>query len=423
MQSKVVATLVIGLGIVVAAAVLIRLAIGSEPDYADLVPAPDAVVWEVGNETALWLSTNRRDVDARIRSVALGVGGLHRAFPESGEALALGRGEGCLDWAVSELESYGVADYTGGKQVSLQGAIERDGTTGALDVYLRVYPKGADIGDLQDLTSNVQFRTAHADGSNHKFQVSAGSSTYSGNDYRYKVPVTSGVWVFEASHDSRFPIVNTHRIEVEVSENVVTASVIDVADVRILQHGGVGFIACSENDTVLVTLHGEDGEELNRYWVSVHDRPAAPRAVPPPDAGYNIRRVCVDSADHQINYLSGSEQVGASFDNGGFGLSGTIQSAVLEDIIQASHYQYFFASTLSSGEVQLQVTDVGASSIGLDADQVYPVRLTATDNSGVADDPDTEDINEFVPDATAHLDVGVWVDKSTLSPGDDGLCS
>ena len=209
----------------------------------------------------------------------------------------------------------------------------------------------------------------------------------------------------------------------EVSENEPTASVIDVADVRILQHGGVGFIACSQNDTVLVTLHGENNEELNRYWVSVHDRATPPDATPPPDAGYNIRRVCVDSTDHQMNYLSGSEYAGAAFDAADFGLSGTIQEVRLADTAPENHYQYFFASDLTSGEVQLQVTSVGASALGLDADQVYPVRLTATDDSGTDDDPDTADVDEFVPNATAHLDIGVWVDTSTLSPNDDGRCS
>ena len=410
--------LVMGLGAVLAAAGLITFALGDEPDYADLVPAPDMVVWEVGDETTLWLSTNRRDVDVRIRSVALGVGGLHRAFPESGRAMVLGRGEGCLDWAVKKLESYNVASssVTGRKSVSLQGAIERDGTTGDLDISLRVYPKGADIGELTEPVTT----TADDTGSIFTLVVAAGTSQYSSRVY--DVPATSGVWVFEASHDERFPIVNTHRIEVEVGENVTTASVLDVADVRILEHGGVGFIACSQNDTVLVTLHGQDGEELNRYWVAVHTRPTH-TAVPPADAGYNIRRVCVDSADHQLNFLSGGEEVGATFDRDDFGLDGTIQKVRLEDTADDHHYQYFFAASVSSGNVQVQVTDVGASELGLDADQVYPVRLTATDNSVVVPDDTSTPEDEEVIGAMAHLDIGVWVDTTTLSPLDDGRCS
>ena len=405
---------------VLAVAVLINYAIGDPPDYADLVPAPDVEVWEVGDETTLWLSTNRRDVDVRIRSVALGVGGLHRAFPESGRAMVLGRGEGCLDWAVSELESYNVADSTGGgKSVSLQGAIERDGTTGALDIYLRIYSKGADIGELHDLKGSTD-RGVLAPGTVFTLQVADGSSEYSSRVY--DVPATSGVWVFEASHDERFPIVNTHRIEVEVGENVTTASVLDVADVRILEHGGVGFIACSQNDTVLVTLHGQEGEELNRYWVAVHTRPTHV-AIPPADAGYNIRRVCVDSADQQLNFLDGGEYVGGPFNAAAFGLTGTIQKVRLEDTALDHHYQYFFAASVSSGDVQLQVTDVGASELGLDADQVYPVRLTATDDSVVVPDDTSTPEDEEVIGAMAHLDIGVWVDTTTLSPLDDGSCS
>ena len=125
--------------------------------------------------------------------------------------MVLGRGEGCLDWAVSELESYSVADSGGGKRVSLQGDIERDGTTGELDVYLRVYPKGADIGSLVDRTNSL-LTTAPSAGAVFKFAVNAGTSTFTGSGYLYTVPATSGVWVFEASHDQRFPIVNTpHR--------------------------------------------------------------------------------------------------------------------------------------------------------------------------------------------------------------------
>ena len=190
------------------------------------------------------------------------------------------------------------------------------------------------------------------------------------------------------------------------------------AALDLVRDTGVGLIACAVADDVAITLHGDEGEELNRYLVDIQARPTSVPASPPNGAGYSIRRVCVDSAVH---YLSGGELVGDAFDGDAFGLSGTIRQVQLADTAPENRYRYFFAHSLTAGDVQLRITDVGA--IGLDANQVYPVRLTATDNRlVVADDPDTDE-DEAVIGVTAHLDVGVWVDVSTLSPGDDGQCS
>ena len=286
--------MVMVLGGLLAAAALISLATGAEPDYANLAPAPNEIVWEQGDETMVWLQTNRDDVDLRVGSAALGFGSIERVFSESGKSTVLGRHEGCV-------------------------------TTNASGFHL-------------------------------------------------------------------------------------------------VKDTGVGLIACSAAADVAITLHGDGGVELNRYLVDIQARPTPGPAASLP-AGYNIRQVCVDSADHQINYLSGGEQGGDSFDGADFGLAGTIQSVQLADTAQENHYLYFFAYSLSAGEVQLRITDVGASAIGLDADQVYPVRLTATDNTiVVADDPNTPEDEEEVG-VTAHLDVGVWLDTSTLSPNDNGRCS
>ena len=91
MQSRVVATLVVGLGILLAAAVLVRLAIGSEPDYARLVPAPDSIIWEKGQESTILISTNLDDVYLRIDSVAMGIESVQSAVPHSGELKVPGR--------------------------------------------------------------------------------------------------------------------------------------------------------------------------------------------------------------------------------------------------------------------------------------------------------------------------------------------
>ena len=55
-------------------------------------------------------------------------------------------------------------------------------------------------------------------------------------------------------------------------------------------------------------------------------------------------------------------------------------------------------------------------------ERIYPVRLTATDDTAVEDDPDTPDGDESAAGTTASLDVGVWIDNTTLSPNDDGRC-
>ena len=404
MQAGGVAKLVIGLAILAAVAVLIRLAIGSEPDYADLAPAPDTAVWEVGDETTVWLETNRRNVELRINSVALGVGNIERVFPEAGVAMTLGRAEGCVTWAVNGLELGAVTGSGGSRSVRVDGTVNRNGHAGSLDVHMRVFTEGDDpSGGLEQAVT-----------------ILAGVDN---NDFVWTVNVTPDApRVFEASHDAKFPEVYTRRITVDPASGEATADT-EAEGLLVPMGGGLGIIACSQHDDALITLHGEDGEELNRYLVDVHTKPTPAAATPPPDAGYNIRRVCVDATDNQVNYLSGGELVGGTFDAAAFGLSGTIQSVQLDDTAPDHHYQYFFSYTVTSGEVQLLITDAGASGLGLGSDQVYPVRLTATDNSGVEDDPDTADVDEFVPDATAHLDLGVWVDSSTLSPGDDGLCS
>ena len=399
---RLVPTTVLGLAGVLAAAGLIVLATGDPPDYADLVPAPDTIVWEVGDETTLWLQTNRNDVDLRINSVALGVGNIERAFPEAGAAMTLGRAEGCVTWAVNGLE-LGSSVHSGtNRQVTVAGTVNRNGHTGSLDVYVRTYVEG-------DEPSNALAQTV---------TVPDGD-----DDFTWAVTVSpDSKRVFEASHDDDFPEVYTRRITVD-PETAEATSDTEAEGLLVPHGGGVGVIACSQHDDALITLHGEDEEELNRYLVDVHSKPTAQPAMPPPDAGYTIRRVCVDATDSQVNYLSGGEFVGGPFDEDDFGLDGTIQSIQLDDTAADHHYQYFFSYALSSGEVQLLVTDAGASGLGLDSDQVYPVRLTAIDDTQIADDPATTEVDEMQDGLTAHVDVGVWVDSSTLSPSDDGRCS
>lgn len=148
---------------------------------------------------------------------------------------------------------------------------------------------------------------------------------------------------------------------------------------------------------------------------------SVPIGQQPIDAGYRTARVCVDDASTQGLYLDGGELVGPVMDNTAFGLAGTIQAAELVDMDMDDDYRYFFGYTLASGGVQLSVTDAGASGLGLDDTHVYPVRLEVVDDTVFLDDPLTAK-DEAMNGLTAMLDVGVWVDASTLSPGDDGAC-
>ena len=128
------------------------------------------------------------------------------------------------------------------------------------------------------------------------------------------------------------------------------------------------------------------------------------------DAPYTTRRICVDhihdgiatSTLNRAAYLSGGELVGApvaATDPDGDGLASYLG---LED--DGQDFMFFDYAT-SSG--QLFVSAAGADDrLGLDADQVYPVIVTAADGRGKWD----------------AITVGVWIDSSTPSPSGDGLC-
>ena len=74
----------------------------------------------------------------------------------------------------------------------------------------------------------------------------------------------------------------------------------------------------------------------------------------------------------------------------------------LED--EGSNY-FFFGYSTSPG--QLFVSDAGADDyVGLDADQIYPVIVTAADRRGKWD----------------KIEVGVYLDSATPAPSGDGLC-
>ena len=401
--------LVLAMGALVAVAVFINFAISDGPDHADLVPAPDSIVWEEGDETIVWLSTNRRDVDLRIDSVSLGFGDIRRIFPEAGESMTLGRAEGCQDWAVSLLEPHDPLNTIQDDEFIVHVEIDRNGYDLPVEVHLRYRLFGATTWVTAMSSDGVSDKDLHLAGTE--------------SDFEYRIEpgaAAKGVYEVQASSSVKFPEPIARSITVDMYDKTGTTDAKAEA-ILMVEDTGVGLVACDEHDGVVVTLHGNEGEELNRYLLDIVARPASATGGPSPDASYVSRRVCVDAADDQENYLSGGEEVGGPFDAADFGLDGGIQSAELIDVLDGNDYRYFVNYSLSSGSIQLSVSDPGASVFGLDSDRIYPVRLTATDDSGTDDDPNTPG-NEFVPDATAHLDVGVWLDTSTLSPGDDGSC-
>ena len=146
-----------------------------------------------------------------------------------------------------------------------------------------------------------------------------GVSSYTGEEY--KIPAAEGVWVIEASHDERFPATAhiSTRGDVSAIPNTLTwpPAMAEAEDVVLPPDVGVGLIACAEADDVLVTLHDDQGVELQRYMVDID--PDAVVATPVPQeqpTGVDTQgvRVCVDSADHRANFLDGWEYAGAAFD-------------------------------------------------------------------------------------------------------------
>ena len=373
---------VLGLGALTAAVGVVTFAIGDEPDYADLSPAPDAVVWRGNEETTVWLEANRRDVELRIDGVALGLGNLKRSS-EDGETV-LGRSLGCEEWAVSYLTADNVAEDGAGFRVRGDAVGDFSGT----NVQLR-YREGAEPWPTPTLVT----------------AAAAWTHALSGLD-------AGKTWEVEASSSDEFPKSLTRSITVDTSVETVTEDRA-AQEMSLLVGYGVGLVACAVADDVLVTLHGDEGAELNRYLADVGAAAAAPAATPaaPVNRGNTTLQLCVDADASRADYLSGAESVGAAFSASDFGLSGS-PDYTLADAVDGSGHAYFFS--LNSG--QLTVTGAGAGdTAGLDADRVYSVRITATDADG----------------DSAYLDVGVWLDTSTVSNPDgdvstvdgDGSCS
>ena len=430
-NARLIPIVIIGLAALIVLVGVLNLFFGDAPDYAGLVPAPDTVLWEEGDETTLWLNTNLEAVEVRIAAVALGIGSFKRALPETNQALDLGRGEGCLTWGVTSLEVLNIIDAQSGtrKRLTIQGGIEPATASDARDVFIRVYPEGADLRDIVHSegydAADISDRNVDASGRLFKFPIAAannGRLLLSSPDafgfyaINFDLSPTEGIWVVEASHDPRFPATSRIATMGNVADLKWEPAMSVAEDIIMPYNLGLGIIACSEADDVLVTLHNAEGVEINRYLVDIHaDEVATPPVAQPGTVTPLDVRVCVDSSDARANYLDGWELAGGALAPARFGYSGssnTIAKVTLADTVESNAFIYFFVAELKSdGNVQLWITKAGASDTsGLDSDRIYPISLTATLN---ADGNNLE----------KELAVGVWLDTSKLSPSDNGQCT
>ena len=374
MDSRVVGTMVVGLGVALAAAIAIPLATGSQPGYADLVPAPDTIIWSEGQESTVLVSTNLDDVDLRINSVAMGISNVQGAVPHSGELMVLGASVGCQDWAVSKLSA-----TTTAAGYELHVDVDRDNFTGAADVFIRHRDVGTD-----EWIEYVPLR------------VSAGSDAGSQS---YTSTTTQEV---EASSDDNFPIALTRFITIDINAGTATTDE-EVESIVLIKDTGVALKACSEHDDLMLTLH--DGEEeLNRYVVDIGPAatatpvPATPIPNPVFSPAYETLRFCPDAATPPDMQLDGGETVGTITATG----TGTITYSLAPD---GESRDFAFFEIDSAGAIT--VSDAGADDhTGINGSRLYTFLVRAIDSAG----------------RVGEALVAVQVDLSNLAAAGDGVC-
>ena len=374
----------IALGVVVIATLLallvarnVTVRVDPEPDYADLAPAPGGTVWQAGEERTLWLSTNRHAVDVRIDGIALGLGEIERSSPLGSGVTVLGYGPGCLDWVVDSL----TATPQPGGQWQVTGTVDRGpGTTGPLSVHARVY----------DPVDQAAFM--------HEFNISvqAGSGAFSHD----LILSGDGDWRLDASHGDHYLAAATRSVLFNTEET--TEAVLDSGEreFHMLANTGLGLVACGEQEDVTISLHGDGGEEMNRYLVDIEA--AAPAPPQPPDFGveYVSLRFCADAASPRGSVLSGGEEVGS--------ITATGQTALAYSLGAAGgggpDYA-FFEIDESSGAIT--VSDLGADdTTGMDGASLYSFTVRARDDGG----------------RTAEAAAVVQLVLSSVSTAGDGRC-
>ena len=171
----------------------------------------------------------------------------------------------------------------------------------------------------------------------------------------------------EASSDDNFPIALTRLIVVDLTEETATTDQ-EVESIVLLRNTGVVLKACSEHDDLTLTLHGAQGEELNRYVVDIGE--PAPTPVPPPtpvpgpvfDPAYETLRFCPDDTASTAALLTGNEKVGDVI------VAGTNITYALTPDGDSRDYAFFRLMAFGS----LYVSDAGADDhTGIDGTRLY----------------------------------------------------
>lgn len=383
MDSRIIGGLVGGLGLMAAGAVAVVYVMNPVADYADLVPAPDSIIWEEGQETPLWLSTNRHAVDLRVDNIALGLGEIDLRDPASGQVSVLGEGLGCLDAVVSGL----VVETVSATEVALGVTLHKEAGVSAT-LYYQFYADGeARYSDPQTYTVTGSTATLRPSG--------AGVGLAEGVAYRADV-----------STNSHLPRAITRSVTWTGGDEDSGTSDVREEEIHLVEGTGVALIACAEAEDVAVTLHGDAGAELNRYLVDVLPEPTAvpatatPVANPVFDPAYTSLRFCPDSATPPAMQLSGGETVGTVTATG----TGTLAYALAPDG-ESRDFAFF---EIDSGTGGISVSDAGADDhTGIDGTRLYTFVVNATDDAGRA----------------GEALVAVQVDLSNPTTAGDGVCT
>ena len=326
-----------------------------EADYADLVPPPDSIIWEQGDETALWLSTNRHAVDLRIDSRALGIGEIVLRDPAQGAASALGEGLGCLDAVVDGLT---VSNITA---TSADITISFDKESGsAVTVHYRQYrgSEAAGSGRFESITGDSIVRTR-------------GGLT------------TGAVYRYEASTDEHFPLAITRSVTWTAGEADSGTSDHRDEELHMLEDTGVELIACREHEDVLVSLHGDGGKELNRYLVDV--LPAStPTPTPPATTPAAYAAVGLDNNFTAPEFLSQH--------------TGNSSSSLVVTVPNAGSDSHFAFAVRSDLDPDNGLTDMRETGSGFNSRASF---APASGNQGVVLEIDGQDYH-------VYTSVAVW---------------
>ena len=354
---------------------LVPLARGETADYADLVPVPDTVVWRVGDEPTLWLSTNRRAVQLRADSIAVGIGEIAERDPSSGEASVLGQGLGCLEAAVSGVQ----VENIGNDSAALSVTLDRQTTGPGLEIHWR-----RTLNDGAAVASSTPVSGTSAD-----------------------IPLsglTVGEYRVDVSLDPHFPVGGTRTVTFTTGDPESATADNRVQELRMLEGTGVGLVACGVREDVALTLHGDDGRELARYQVDVLaavPTPVPAEANPPVFSPAHVSRyICVDDATSRDLYFDGGERLDSSVtatDPDGQPVGYSLAP-------DGDRLDYALFAISSAGRIT--VSRLGANDhSGLTAERLYSFLVVADDRNG----------------GRSEASVAVQVEL-TVSTAGDGTC-